>query len=259
MGTRYTVKSGDSLSKIARSKGLPSWRIIYNHPDNADFRRKRPNPNLIHPGDTLVIPNGPKSPPSAVVRLPWNFASRHELPPLLTLEPLKITDLSSIAPRLFPPANPAFNFSSPGLAPPKLTLGGPVVDIPTGPGGAPITGGYGDAVKWTGKAILKYPFVSQRLDSLKDWAVDIAWTSAPPWRKGLEVGLGLGGAAVLLSIRPTREFIFEKAHGQDIPLSLVGINWLSVQPRLGINGDWGGVITFDLQNFINPAEPKKKP
>jgi N-acetylmuramoyl-L-alanine amidase len=57
MGTPYTVVQGDCLSSIARRFGLEDWRIIYNHPDNADFKRNRPNPNLIYPGDQLIIPS----------------------------------------------------------------------------------------------------------------------------------------------------------------------------------------------------------
>lgn len=53
---RYVVVRGDNLSKIARRNGLRSWREIYFHSANSAFRELRPDPNLIHPGDTLVIP-----------------------------------------------------------------------------------------------------------------------------------------------------------------------------------------------------------
>src|SRR4051812_17468978 len=56
MGTPYTVRSGDTLSRIAHAHGFRNWRAIYDHPDNAAFRRLRPNPNLIYPGDVLQIP-----------------------------------------------------------------------------------------------------------------------------------------------------------------------------------------------------------
>src|SRR6266545_6361267 len=52
----HTVEQGECLSSIARDFGFPDWRIIYNHAQNADFRRRRPNPNLIFPGDQLFIP-----------------------------------------------------------------------------------------------------------------------------------------------------------------------------------------------------------
>jgi LysM repeat protein len=57
MPTNYTIRSGDTLSKIALSHGFNDYRDIYNHPSNAAFRAKRPNPNLIYPGDVIVIPD----------------------------------------------------------------------------------------------------------------------------------------------------------------------------------------------------------
>ena len=59
MPTPYTVQKGDNLSKIARRNGLRSWKTIYYHPDNEGFRRLRPNPNLIYPGDVVQIPDSP--------------------------------------------------------------------------------------------------------------------------------------------------------------------------------------------------------
>jgi hypothetical protein len=57
MGTPYTVVAGDYLVKIAADHGYESWRDIYYHPDNEDFRRKRPNPDKIYPGDVLILPD----------------------------------------------------------------------------------------------------------------------------------------------------------------------------------------------------------
>ena len=53
-GTTYTVKSGDNLSKIAKQfYGDPGkWKKI--HAANAE---KIPNPDLIHPGLQLPIPD----------------------------------------------------------------------------------------------------------------------------------------------------------------------------------------------------------
>jgi LysM domain len=52
----YTVKSGDTLTAIAKRHGFSSWQEVYNHPLNAPFRVKRPNPNRIFPNDHLEIP-----------------------------------------------------------------------------------------------------------------------------------------------------------------------------------------------------------
>jgi len=56
MSTPYTVQRGDTLTKIAIRHGFRNWRVIYDHPDNAGFKRLRPNPNLIYPGDVIQIP-----------------------------------------------------------------------------------------------------------------------------------------------------------------------------------------------------------
>lgn len=258
MSARYTVQPGDHLSKIAQRHQYPSWRVIYYHPDNAEFRRRRPNPHLIQPGDVLVLPDPPRSKrPPATLLLPWNVARPLQLPTLLPLEPLSPTHLQLMGPRLFPRFPPAFHPNpQPGSARSQtgMTLGGQVQDLPTTPTGEPIHGSYTEALKWTGRATLRYPWVQKRLEVAKDWAFDIAWRSAPPWRRGLEIGIGLTGAAVLLSIQPTREFLREQVHDQALPLDLLGVDWISVQPRLGIDGDWGGVIHFNLQNFINPPQ-----
>jgi Putative peptidoglycan binding domain len=52
----HTVEQGDCLSSIAKQYGFSDWRLIYNHPENAAFKRKRPNPNCICPGDQIFIP-----------------------------------------------------------------------------------------------------------------------------------------------------------------------------------------------------------
>ena len=53
-GNSYTVKKGDSLSKIAKHfyGDANKWKKI--HAANAD---KIPNPDLIHPGLQLTIPD----------------------------------------------------------------------------------------------------------------------------------------------------------------------------------------------------------
>jgi N-acetylmuramoyl-L-alanine amidase len=62
----YTVQQGDCLSSIAADFGFIDYRVIYNHPKNAAFKAKRPNPNLIYPGDVLWIPDKePKQSPAA--------------------------------------------------------------------------------------------------------------------------------------------------------------------------------------------------
>lgn len=66
MSSNYTVLAGDTLIKIAKKFGKPSWQAIYYSPENDAFRLKRPNPNLIYSGDVIVIPDvgGPSVTPT---------------------------------------------------------------------------------------------------------------------------------------------------------------------------------------------------
>ncbi len=52
----YVVQPGDCLTKIAAERGFPDYKMIYDHPANAEFRKLRPNPHVIAPGDQLFIP-----------------------------------------------------------------------------------------------------------------------------------------------------------------------------------------------------------
>lgn len=56
--TQHVVKSGEYLSLIAQKYKIPDWKTIYFHANNAAFRGKRPNPDLIYPGDVLYVPDG---------------------------------------------------------------------------------------------------------------------------------------------------------------------------------------------------------
>ena len=52
----HVVKQGECLTRIAARYGFGDYRVIYDHPANTEFKRKRPNPNLIFPEDRVVIP-----------------------------------------------------------------------------------------------------------------------------------------------------------------------------------------------------------
>jgi hypothetical protein len=52
----YIVQDGDCLASIAKEAGFTDWRTIYNDSHNADFRKLRPDPNIIGAGDELFIP-----------------------------------------------------------------------------------------------------------------------------------------------------------------------------------------------------------
>jgi N-acetylmuramoyl-L-alanine amidase len=52
----HTVAKGECLSTIAELYGFRDYRLIYEHASNAEFRKQRPNPNIIYPGDVIAIP-----------------------------------------------------------------------------------------------------------------------------------------------------------------------------------------------------------
>jgi hypothetical protein len=57
MATTHIVVQGECLSSIAHDFGFGDWHTIYDDPHNSAFRAKRPDPNLIYPGDELYIPD----------------------------------------------------------------------------------------------------------------------------------------------------------------------------------------------------------
>ena len=57
MPITHTVAQGETLTRIARQYKYTSWKKIYEHADNAAFRELRSDPNLIYPGDQIIIPD----------------------------------------------------------------------------------------------------------------------------------------------------------------------------------------------------------
>lgn len=53
----YEVKQGDHLSSIARKFGFRDIHTIWNDPENADLKNLRVNPNVLFPGDQIIIPD----------------------------------------------------------------------------------------------------------------------------------------------------------------------------------------------------------
>jgi hypothetical protein len=56
MPIRHDVQQGDCISSIAAEYGI-SWEKIWNHGDNADLKKRRKDPNVLFPGDVLVVPD----------------------------------------------------------------------------------------------------------------------------------------------------------------------------------------------------------
>ncbi len=57
MSKIHVVSQGECLSRIAKRYGFKDYRTIYEHAENAGLRQKRPNPNVLHPGDRISIPD----------------------------------------------------------------------------------------------------------------------------------------------------------------------------------------------------------
>lgn len=53
----YTVQQGDHLSKIAKDNGFTDYTVIWDHPNNADLKKQRQNPNVLLSGDQVFIPD----------------------------------------------------------------------------------------------------------------------------------------------------------------------------------------------------------
>lgn len=56
MRVLHTVVSGECMTTLAARYGLRDAAAIHDHPDNAELKRRRPNPNVLEPGDVVVIP-----------------------------------------------------------------------------------------------------------------------------------------------------------------------------------------------------------
>ncbi len=52
----HSVKQGDTMLSIAAEHGFPSWETIWMHDQNASLRAKRPDPQVLSPGDSVFIP-----------------------------------------------------------------------------------------------------------------------------------------------------------------------------------------------------------
>lgn len=57
MSETYTVQPGDYMEIIAEKFGFRDYHFIYDHPNNHAFKTLRPNPHILHPGDTVFIPD----------------------------------------------------------------------------------------------------------------------------------------------------------------------------------------------------------
>ncbi len=57
MAQNHAVAEGETIIRIAHRHGFRDWKVIYFDAVNAELRKKRPDPNVLKAGDTVVIPD----------------------------------------------------------------------------------------------------------------------------------------------------------------------------------------------------------
>lgn len=53
----HDVKQGETLLGLAVKNGLESWKTILDRSENAELKKKRPDPGILKAGDRVFIPN----------------------------------------------------------------------------------------------------------------------------------------------------------------------------------------------------------
>ncbi|MBL8743201.1 MAG: peptidoglycan-binding protein [Myxococcales bacterium] len=54
----YVIRQGDYITKLGHTLGFDAL-TVWNDPKNAGLRERRPDPDMLHPGDLLWIPDAP--------------------------------------------------------------------------------------------------------------------------------------------------------------------------------------------------------
>ena len=57
MPKTHTVAEGEHLPGIAAQHGFADFATLWDHPENAELKAKRKNPNILMAGDRVVIPD----------------------------------------------------------------------------------------------------------------------------------------------------------------------------------------------------------
>src|SRR5438552_3502450 len=57
MGKTVEAKKGDCVISIASAAGFADWHTVYDAPENAELRKKRPDPHILVAGDKVFVPD----------------------------------------------------------------------------------------------------------------------------------------------------------------------------------------------------------
>jgi len=57
MPRQHEVVQGEHISRLAEKYGFADFRTLWNHAGNSSLKQLRKNPNVLFPGDTVVIPD----------------------------------------------------------------------------------------------------------------------------------------------------------------------------------------------------------
>src|SRR5437867_4630138 len=57
MSKTVEAKKGDCVISIASAAGFADWHTVYDAPENADLRKKRPDPHILVEGDKVFVPD----------------------------------------------------------------------------------------------------------------------------------------------------------------------------------------------------------
>src|SRR3954452_20849532 len=71
----YEIREGDCLSSLAGERGL-TWQKIWDYPANSRLKQLRKDPNILMPGDILVIPDLEKKEYSKVTERRHRFKKK---------------------------------------------------------------------------------------------------------------------------------------------------------------------------------------
>jgi hypothetical protein len=82
--TVHVVQQGEYISLIAEQYGFHSYETLWDDPANADLKQLRKNPNVLLPGDQVVIPDAAKREESAATTARHRFVA-HRSPLQLRL------------------------------------------------------------------------------------------------------------------------------------------------------------------------------